>query len=305
MKYYFTLQYKMLNRQLAEFGIQPAIAYVLCILIFGILSQYLFTKASYIPYVYGLIPLFLAIQLSEPKRNDFLKSCFSKSRYTKLRLVENLLTTLPFLIFLLYKQQWLIVPSVLILSALLSFYSLSSQYSFTLPTPFYKKPFEFTIGFRKSIILIIAAYCLGIIAMLIGNFNLGLFSLATLLGICASFYLTPEESFYVWIHSLDVKSFIWSKTKILLLYTTILSVPLTLALAIFFFDKIALIIALQCLGYLYIWTVLLSKYANFPDQLIIPEIIVLGLCLVFPPLLLVITPYFYIKSQKRLKEILA
>lgn len=305
MKYYFNLQYKMLNRQLAEFGIHPAIAYVLCIALFVGLSQYLFTKASYIPYVYGLISIFLAIQLSEHHRNDFLRSCFSKTRYTKLRLAENLLISLPFVIFLLYKQQWLIASVTCILASLLSLFNLSGRYNFTLPTPFYKKPFEFTVGFRKSIIVIIAAYGLGIIAMAIGNFNLGLFSLAILLGICASFYLTPEESFYVWIHSLNVNAFIWSKTKILLIYTTVLCIPLTISLSIVFFDKASLIIGLQCLGYLYIWTVLLSKYANFPEQLIIPELIILGLSLIFPPLLLIITPYFYIKSKKRLKEILA
>lgn len=304
MKYYFTLQYKMLNRQLTDFGINPAVAYLLITLLFITVSKYLFNKAGYIAYVYALIPLILVTMLGEVKRNEFLKSCFSKSRYNRIRLIENSLAAIPFSLFLIYEQKHLIAAILFVLANLLSFISLSKSYNFTIPTPFFKYPFEFTVGFRNSIYLIIAAYILAIIAIVNGNFNLGIFAMITLLLCCMSFYITPEPSFYVWTYSLDSKSFIWNKIKVLTLYTTALCFPLTIILAIFFFDKVWLIIGLQGLGYLYILTALLSKYANFPKQIILPEVIILGISIVFPPLLFILIPYFYIKSQKRLKEIL-
>jgi len=49
---------------------------------------------------------------------------------------------------------------------------------------------------------------------------------------------------------------------------------------------------------------LCSKYANYPDEIILPESMMMILCIVFPPLLLAMIPYFYIKSQQKLKEIL-
>lgn len=305
MKYYFYLQYKMLSRQLSEFGINPALAYILSVLLFAGLSQYIFNKGSYVPYIYGLIPVLLAVQLSERKRNEFLRSCFSYAFYIRIRLLENIILGLPFLIFLLYRQQWTIVPVVLIVCCILSFIRLSNQYSYTLPTPFYKYPFEFVVGFRSSIVVILFAYLLGVIAIIIGNFNLSLFALAVLLGVCASFYLNTEKEFYVWIYSLTAKEFIWNKARTLVCYTSLLCLPLTIALCSFFPAHALLIIGLQFLGYLYGLAALFSKYANFPDPLILPEVIILGASVIFPPLLLVLIPYFYIKSQKRLKEVLA
>lgn len=304
MKYYFTLQYKMLNRQLTDFGINPVVAYILITLLFTTASKYLFNKAGYTAYIYALIPIILVTMLSEIKRNEFLKSCFSKNRYKRIRLIENSLTATPFSLFLIYEQKYIIAVSLFALANLLSFISLSKSYNFTIPTPFFKYPFEFTVGFRNSIYLIIAAYILAVIAIVTGNFNLGIFAMIILLLSCMSFYVTPEQPFYVWMYSLNSKSFIRDKIKILLFYTTALCLPVTLSLTIFFFDKVWLITGLQGLGYLYIVTALFSKYANFPKQIILPEVIILGISIVFPPLLFLLIPYFYIRSQKRLKEIL-
>jgi hypothetical protein len=49
---------------------------------------------------------------------------------------------------------------------------------------------------------------------------------------------------------------------------------------------------------------MLAKYSVFPEKLNIRFIIVFALTLLLPPLLLLIIPYLYIQSTKKLKEIL-
>jgi len=78
MKEYFQLQFKMLNRKMIDFGIPLLIGYTLLPLTFILLSNYLFEKTEYANYLYALIALSFVSKLSEPKRNDFLKSIFNR-----------------------------------------------------------------------------------------------------------------------------------------------------------------------------------------------------------------------------------
>ena len=55
MKYYFTLQYKMLNRHLKAFGLPPIIGYILAIIFFIGGSVYLFYKTEYAAYIYRIM----------------------------------------------------------------------------------------------------------------------------------------------------------------------------------------------------------------------------------------------------------
>ncbi|MBK7030860.1 MAG: hypothetical protein IPH45_17355 [Bacteroidales bacterium] len=57
-----------------------------------------------------------------------------------------------------------------------SFTTHNSRWNFTIPTPFSKHPFEFAVGFRKTFLAWLFAYFLTIMAISVGNFNLGVFS---------------------------------------------------------------------------------------------------------------------------------
>ena len=52
MKKYFTLQFKMFNRQLSEWGIEPILAYPLGLSIFILISLQLFNKTQYADVIY-------------------------------------------------------------------------------------------------------------------------------------------------------------------------------------------------------------------------------------------------------------
>lgn len=304
MKDYFILQFRMLNRQLTEWGIDPVIGYIVSLFAFIGLSIKLFEKTQFAEYIYIVIALSLIIKLNEINRNDFLKLCYSKMEYIKIRIIENLIVSIPFILFLLFQEKYLVSVLLTISVCLFSLIDLKNKSSFTLPTPFYKHPFEFTVGFRTNYFIYFFAYFLTYMSISVGNFNLGIFSLILTLLSCLNYYTNSEDKFYVWIFSLTPKEFIKYKLKNIIQYSTLLCLPIIITLSIFFYTKMDIILSFQGLGYLFIFTTMLAKYSVFPEKLNIRFGIVFALTFWFPPLLLLIIPYLYIQSTKKLKEIL-
>jgi hypothetical protein len=304
MKEYFTLQLKMLNREMTALGIEPIIGYPVGVFAFYTISMQLFEKTQYAEYVYLFLALSFVIKLSEEKRNDFLKLCFSTIKYIKLRFFENLIVATPFIIILTIQSKYLISTLLLFLISFLILLSFKSKLNFTLPTPFYKHPFEFTVGFRTNFIIYLFAYFLAFMSITENNFNLGIFSLIVVLLACLNYYVNSEKEFYVWIFSLTPKDFISYKLKNIIGYSTLLCLPITVCLSVFFSSKIDIIVGFQCLGYLFIFTTMLAKYSVFPEKLNIRFGIIFALTVWLPPLLLLIIPYLYLQSTKKLNQIL-
>ncbi len=304
MRKYFLLQYRMANRHLTEFGVNPSLGYVFMLISFVGLSFYLFSKTDFAGYIYALLSLSLTSKLSEANRNDFLKIIFTKSRYYKVRIAENCLSALPFIVFLLFKLEVIPLLIIVLAAIILAFFNFKNQFNFTIPTPFYKKPFEFIIGFRNTFVLIFATWFFAFMAITFGNFNLGIFSLILAFLIFLSFYGNPEDGFFVWIFSLTPRQFLVGKIRTALFYSTMLCLPNALALIAFFHSNILLIIGLQVLCYLYLVTIILAKYSVFPNQMNLPQLIILIISIGFPPLLLVVIPFFYSKSINRLNAFL-
>jgi hypothetical protein len=304
MKEYFTLQFKMLNRQLTEWGIEPIIGYSVGIIVFVGLSIRLFERTQYAECLCVFLALSLVVKLSELSRNEFLKLCYPKKEYKKLRIIENLIVATPIIIVLLFQSKIWSTVLLLISICLMTFFDLKSKFNFTLPTPFYKHPFEFTIGFRTNFFLFIIAYFLTAMAILVNNFNLGIFSLILASLICLNYYTNLESKFYVWIFSMTPEEFISYKLKKMIQYSTVLCLPIIISLSVVFYTKIDVILGFQCLGYLFIFTTMLAKYSVFPEKLDIRFGIVFAMTVWLPPLLLLIIPYLYIQSIKKLKAIL-
>jgi hypothetical protein len=304
MRYYFNLQFSMINRQLAGFGINPAAGYILGIAAFTGFSLLLFNKTEFAVYIYLITALSLVTRLSETRRNDFLKTCFPGPHYYNTRIAENIIVVLPFAVFMLSKMMFLQSLILFALASLLALVSFTGKTSFTVPTPFGKRPFEFTTGFRNTFPLIFFAYFLAVMAVWVGNFNLGIFSLLLVFFTCITYYLNPENEFYVWIYNLSPGRFIISKIRTALLYSTLLSVPAAIFLLFFFRDEWLIITGFQALGYIYLSVMVLAKYSSYPSQVNLPQVLIMALTVWFPPALLAVAPYFYIQSVKRLKEIL-
>ncbi len=305
MKEYFILQYKMTNRRLKEFGFEPVFGYLLILASFTGLSFFLFYKTEFAQYIYMLISLALTSKLSGTGRNDFLKLCFSDRHYKLVRNIENLTSAIPFLIFLIYKQFFIGSIILTVISLILGLSSFKTNLNVTIPTPFYKKPFEFTVGFRNTFLIFPITYILTIIAVFVDNFNLGIFSFLLVFVVALSFYTKPENEYFVWSFALTPKQFIIEKIKTALFFISILSLPIILTLCVLYYENIDALIAFYLLGCLFLITIILAKYAAYPYEMNLPEVIIIAISISFPPLLLVLTPYFYLKATKKLQHYLA
>jgi hypothetical protein len=304
MKEYFTLQLKILNRELTEWGVIPVFGYFIAIAGFIGVSTTLFEKTQYAEYAYILLALSIVIKLAEVSRNEFLKLWYSKSEYFKLRIIENFIIATPFIFFLIFKEKYMSSFLLLIATGLLTVINFNKKPNFVLPTPFSKNPFEFTVGFRINYFLYLFAYFLAFMSIIVNNFNLGIFSLIVALLGCLTYYTTSEKEFYVWIFSLSPKEFLVYKLKNIIQYSTLLCLPIIVSLSLCFYTKIDIILGFQCLGYLFIFTTMLAKYSVFPENINMRFAVVFAFIVWLPPLLLIIIPYLYIQSTKKLKEIL-
>ena len=304
MKEYFKLQYRILNRKMNDVGLSPILGYLLTIIGFYGISIYLFSKTEFAEYFYGLISISFLPKLSEKKRNDFLKTAFSISNYSKLRIMENLIIVFPFLIFLLYQQSFLVTIILLFISPLMFILNFDNNFNFTIPTPFSKKPFEFPVGFRNTFFLFPFAYFLAYQSILADNFNLGIASMLLITVVVMSYYSKPENEYFIWSFNLTSKDFLIKKIMIGFLFFSFLILPVILSLIIFYPNETLTLLAFILLSYTYIITIILAKYSTYPNEINLPEGILLGISIIFPPLLLGIIPFFYTKSIKQLNLIL-
>lgn len=268
------------------------------------ISKYLFYKTEFAGWIYAFAGASMVMNLGESTRNIYLKSIFNRGDYYKIRLVENFLTALPFLLYLSVEKVFGIAAGLGLLSFLLAAATFRQRLPFAIPTPFKKFPFEFIAGFRKQAGLVAFAFFLDAKAIQVGNFNLGAFALGVLFFTSMSFYLQPEQGYFVWIYSSSRSRFLKNKITDALICVTILTAPILISLGIAFPDKGWILIGVQLLGCFFLTSMVLAKYSAFPREMSLPQAILFGLSLWFPPMLLALIPIFYNQSKKALQPYL-
>jgi hypothetical protein len=301
---YFLLQVRLFNRWLSELGIPSWLGYVLISAGFPLLLGFLFTKSRYAGYLAAIFIIGILIRLSEKRRTEFLSVLFGDSKARTVRMIENYMISLPLAVVLIYYHDYIPAVILFILSPLLTISFKAIRTNFAIPTPFSNRPFEFTIGFRNTFLLIAGAYILTIIALSANNYNLGIFSLLFLFLVAMTYYLKPEQEFYIWIFSDTPFRFLVGKVKAATIYSVLLVLPVVFLLLIFFPEDARLTLFFLFMGMAFLWTVILAKYAAYPREINLPEFTFIAVCVYFPPLLLALLPYFYMKSVKKLSLLL-
>lgn len=294
----------MVNRKLRDAGIGPIPGYIIFLSGFAGLSFYLFYRTDFAAYIYVFIALGVTAGLSERRRNEFLLLCFGDKKVRKIRIMENLLVTLPFLLFLCYKQLFLFAMALVILSVFFAFGNSRTITPVSMPTPFYKKPFEFIVGFRSTFLVLLAAYTLAVIAIAVDNFNLGAFTLLLVFATTLCYYIQPEHEYYVWVHKYSPQRFLWNKIKTAIAFSSILCLPVVLALAVFYTGHTGTLLIFYAAGCAFLVTVVLAKYSAYPEEIALPSWVLIGLSIPMPFLLIAVAPYFYYISIKRLNHLL-
>lgn len=304
MYYYFILQQRILSRKMEELGLHPVLGYFLGVLVFLGISFYLFYKTTYAGYIYAATGLGLVLGFGEKERNDFLKTTFPLATYRQVRAVENSLLVLPFVAFLCYKSAFLLAGGLLLSALLFSLFNSANRFNLSIPTPFFRFPFEFTTGFRKYCLLYLIAYFVAWKAIEVDNFNLGAGSLAFLCLLAMSHYATPENEYYVWMYNCTPGRFLLKKMATAWLYLSFLAFPLMVVLSIFFWDKSWILLLVFALGLFLIGAMILAKYSAYPQEMSLPQALFFGLVMWFPPLLLLVMPLFYKRAVERLNPYL-
>lgn len=304
MKQYLLLQLRLTGRRINDAGVSPVVGVAILSALFIGLSYLLFAKSSYATYIYPFIALSFMLPLSNVKRNEFLQLCYGDKQHRRLRLAENLLIALPFVLFLIYKAQPIGIGLVLPVAIVTAFISTGTGTAVTIPTPFGKTPYEFAAGFRNTILAIPVVYALVIIAIVVGNFNLGVFALLLLFAVTLAYYQLPDYEYYVWAHSMKPAQFLLHKIKTAIGYATLLALPLVVMLCVFFTANAGYVLLFLLAGYVYLCCMIAARYSAYPNEINLPEGILLAISIGVPPALLAILPYFINRSLKRLSAVL-
>lgn len=294
----------MISRMFRDAGVLPIFAYSFLIAGFIAGSFYLFKKTEYAEYFYLLVAVFFVFNFSDEKRNDFLKISFSDDDFRKIRIFENLIVSFPFAIFLCFESFFVTAIILLTLAIFFALVGFRETWSFTLPTPFYKRPFEFTVGFRKSFYLFLAVYFLTFKAASVNNFNLGIILLLFCFAVVLNYYAKPENEYYVWSYSLNARQFLLEKIKIALLFSSFLIFPVVLILGISFYQNAGVLFLFLIIGYAALIAMIAAKYSAYPSEINLHQGFLLAVGILSPPLFLLLIPYFFVQSTKRLKHLL-
>ncbi len=301
MKHYFHLQFKIINRKIEEAGIIPVIGYILGVVGLILVTELLFYKTEFAKYIVVLGVVGLMSKFQTKDREDFLLATYGDVEKRKIRMVENLLISVPFMIVLLFKGCFLEAFILLVLSCVLAVATYKTNVNFVIPTPFTKHPYEFTVGFRNTFFVFPIAYTLTIIGVNVGNFNLVIFAMLLVFLISLGYHSAPEKEYYVWIFKDSPPTFLFKKLWAACRNIFILNFPILLMLLYFYSEEYRTIILLYLIGMLFLWTIILAKYSVYPNEMNIPEGILISLSVVFPPLLLFLIPYYFKKSVNNLK----
>jgi hypothetical protein len=304
LRYFFILHRNIIARHIRDFGLNPLLGLLLIAVVFVGITFYLFAKTDYAPYIVAIAGLYVVAKLGKKDRNDFLKILFSLKHYRLTRLLENCALSLPFVAILCVKLEFLVAAILWILALLLSLRSEGKSVSFVVPTPFSRRPFEFAVGFRKTVVGYALVIFLLYQALAVDNVFLGLIALLISFVIMMSYYSEPEGEYFVWIFAATPKQFLKRKLRLALVQSSLLTLPIAAFVIGFFTDKFLYVLLLQVLGYLYLMTLVCAKYAAFPQQMSIAQGVRVAMGVWFPPLLLVIIPHFYKQAITNLKSIL-
>jgi hypothetical protein len=301
---YFTLQAKMIWRRIGGWGLNPYLAVLLMVAGYVFLSEMLFSKTEYAPHVLLLSMVAMQMRLLNKNRNEFLALTFPANQFRIIRWVENMLIALPFIISMLIHAEYVEVLMAVAVSSILIFTTTKTRTSVVIPTPFAKRPFEFIIGFRNSYVLIVLAYLLLIGSYSFQNSNWGIVSFVFLTLLILNFFSKPEDEMFVWNYSKKPSQFLLYKIIQSLRQASLLMIPMIVALLLVYPQDYIKIISFLGLAFVYIITIILAKYSAYPNEMNVPQGVLIAMSLYFPPMLIVVIPYFYIQSTKNLHFLL-
>jgi hypothetical protein len=147
-------------------------------------------------------------------------------------------------------------------------------------------------------------YGLSVISVCVNNLNLGLFSLFVLCIICATYYGKVENEYYVWIFAESPNKYLTHKILTAIKNTFLMAFPMMALLTAFSPENWWIVLLITAIGMILVIAFFLAAYSTYPPgEIGILELIFI-LAVFIPPFVLVVIPYFYVRSINRLKNTL-
>lgn len=304
MDYHFELLLTRLKRWFDYIGIHPIVGAVIVSLLFIVGAQLLFYRTSYAPYLLVALGMSIILKLSDTRRNEMMHLLYGKAKSSQIRAYENLIVASPFVLYLLYEAQWSMALVMLVFSVVSALIRFKQGISWAIPTPYRRLVYEYTIGFRKNLWLIILFYFVFGQSIAVQNFNLSMVCLIALSLLGMSFLMKVEPHYYIWIYTKSVRSFLLHKLRISLIAVSILILPVLAIMLYTYTDQWLLILIAYLVGLGYQVFGILTKYSSYPQELSLLKAIVFVISLLCPPLMAILSIIYYRQAQHKLIPLL-
>lgn len=302
---YFLLQFRLLNRKIYDAGIHPLPAYLMAIVSVIVFTHVIFSVVSYPAYIILLITSSLLTSLSGFARNEFLFIIYGNRYKNIIRLLENVLFIIPGIIILIFNNAFYEVGIMLTIASGMALFPVrTSLNKYVIPVAFSAEIFEFSIGFRRTYLLFVAAILIMIIAIFHDNLNLGLFSISIVILMGIGYFSKPENEYLIWIFAETPGGFLLRKSRLAFKNISLLILPIFLPLLIFFPSDVGSLLTFLFMGGFFSVAMIMIKYAGYPREIQLPEYVLLSLCVYFPPAVFGVIPFFYFRSKQKLNQLL-
>ncbi|MCB0761762.1 MAG: hypothetical protein KDC12_09595 [Flavobacteriales bacterium] len=301
---FFLLQRNMATRRMNSWGLPGAWGWLALPVLFIVLSTWLYVRTSFAPWIMVAFCAWPLSILNHPARVQFLSQAFAKWTFIRIRLLENVGAALPFVVVLTVHSNWVSSAIAALLVPLFIWTPLRKP-TWVIPSPFSRFPWEFSSGYRRSWPLIVMFYLIIITGIQSGNFNWSAFGLVLLLLLPLRYYNEPEPLEYLMIYTCTPVQFLRKKIGVGAMYTLLLVAPACIMLALAFPEFILVQLAFLTVGLMYLATWISAKYSDYPYKLGVKSGMLIAYSFVFPPFLLGIIPFFFLKSVQKLKTYLS
>ncbi len=314
VSYYISLRLKQFVRFFSFNGIHPLIGIVVLLFLFTIASVTIFQKLPYAVWIYVVLALFSLLELQPAKMNVILRQQLTADTFFKAKLLENILVTIPFLVFLGYKMEWGAATLLLVTIVPYSYYSFSlpKPKLSVLPSPFPAYAFEYHNMFRMVMPVYAIHLLLLIVGVISGNFYVMLVPFFLLLFVMQTAYGLPEEASYIWLYRCNAARFLQKKMLALLIAYAGSFLPFLLTGLVFYPSSFGIVLLCFIAGLIAMLGALFIKYQFYPSALVtqITQIIFLGFAvsaIASPPVFIIILLFIgfsYLRAKRNIKSIL-
>lgn len=264
---YFRLRFIIIIRSFSEINFFVLLVGVSFLVIFFFtFFTVLFNSTSFPNYIticlYGCTVVSLNINR---KDYSFIKKIFSKGSLFWIKLVENIIISIPFIVILIVKEFYFDGILILVFGLFLTKFHFKISNSHVIIQPFAKFDYEWISAFRKYFLLPILFFIGYLIGLKVNSYMIGLVcAIIYSLQLCLPFEGIPEKPILIWQMKQTAVSFLKFKLIRTLAYS-VFSLALFFTLILFFPDQLYVTIYAWSICLLTIVGMLFIKYSQYPS----------------------------------------